>query len=532
MSRKEKLEYLSMLEEMAERKAKTEYLAYCKYVHRGKWFPGKHLVYVCDCVEKLIKDELYANNEKINILIIQMPPQHGKSQSVTETLPSYYQGKYPNRRVILVSYGDDLARRFGRRNKQKIDEFGKALFDIEFDGSRKSDTDFEIKGHTGSTISRGIMAGITGQPAELIIIDDPIKNRQEAESETYRARLWEEWQNSIKTRLSADGKVIIIQTRWHEDDLAGRVIAHEQGVMVINLPCEAEENDPIGRAPGEALFPEIGKDNEWLKRFKDSYINDPTIEGGGLRAWNALFQGRPTSQEGNMIKRHWWRYWKPKGMDLPPVTVKLPNGELQNIYAIELPGKFDLILQSWDMTFKDTDGTDFVACGVWANKGASIFKLDQVYDRMDFVKTIQAFLSMNSKWPNAITKLVEDKANGPAVISMLAGKVGGIIPVQPEGSKAARAAAVTPLMEAGNVFLPHPLVYSWVNGYIDQCAAFPNGKNDDLVDETSQALKRFMFARNKTEEKPLPPEQARIHDHIERMAMARTKNKRIKRYTV
>lgn len=510
--------------------ARRSYLDYCIYTHRGHWIPARHLQYVCSHVEAFILGSLVNDKgEQVSILIIQMPPQHGKSQSVTETLPSYYLGKHPDHRVIEVSYGDDLARKFGRANKKKIEEFGKELFGIELDKNRKSDTDFEIADHTGSMISRGIMAGITGQPGDLIIIDDPIKNRQEADSEVYRARLWEEWQNSIKTRLSANGLVIIIQTRWHEDDLAGRVIAHEKGTYVINLPCEAEDNDPIGREPGDALFPEIGKDQAWLQAFKDSYINDPTIEGGGHRAWTALFQGRPSAQEGNMIKRHWWRYWKPKGVDLPPVMVKLPNGEYQHIEAVELPDKFDQMLQSWDMTFKDSDGTDFVAGGVWGSKGANIYNLDQVYERLDFPGTIRAVLALSQKWPKVLTKLVEDKANGPAVIAMLRHRVGGLIAVLPEGSKIARASAVSPLIEAGNVYLPHPLIVPWVNAFIDQCAGFPNGVHDDMVDEMSQALKRFMYAKDPKPKEELSPDQKRIHDHIESLVKDK-KGKKFKRY--
>jgi hypothetical protein len=161
--------------------------------------------------------------------------------------------------VIEVSYGDDLAQRFGRRNKQKILEYGEDLWGIRLANYSKSDTEFEIEGYHGSMISRGIMAGITGQPADLIIIDDPVKNRQEAESETYRERIWDEWQNSIKTRLSAQGKVEVIMTRWHSDDLAGRLKkAYADRFLCITLPCEAEENDPLGRQIGDPLFPEIG----------------------------------------------------------------------------------------------------------------------------------------------------------------------------------------------------------------------------------------------------------------------------------
>jgi predicted phage terminase large subunit-like protein len=212
-----------------------------------------------------------------------------------------------------------------------------------------------------------------------------------------------------------------------------------------------------------------------------------------------------------MLKRHWWRYWKPKGTVLPPVTVKLPNGDLENIEAIDLPDSMETTLQSWDLTFKDTPGTDFVAGGVWGNKGSGIFYLDQIYERMDIVATIQAIKSMTEKWPEATMKLIEDKANGPAVISMLRLTINGLIAVQPKGSKLARASAVSPLMEAGNVFLPHPMVHPWTNLFIEQCAAFPNGKNDDLVDECSQALGRFLHAivpeDSKEEDDRLYPEE-------------------------
>jgi predicted phage terminase large subunit-like protein len=491
-------EKLLDLDNILRELARKEYASYVEYVHRGRWIPARHLLFVCEKIQSFIEAE---TTNPYDILILQMPPQHGKSMSTTETLPSWFLGKWPNKRVIEISYNEDFAQLFGRRNRGKLQEFGGPLFGVELAKKPNSDTEFEMSNGVGGMISRGVMSGITGRPGDLMIIDDPIKNRQEADSETYRKRLWDEWQNSFKTRLSAGAKVIVIQTRWHEADLAGMIIANEENVTVINLPCEAEENDPLGREKGDPLFPEIGKDKTWLGQFKRSYINDPTVDGGGNRAWLALFQGRPSAQEGNMLKRHWWRYWKPKGVDLPPVTVKLPNGDYTNIEAIELPDKFDRTLQSWDMTFKDSDGTDLVAGGVWGAKGASIFKLDLIYERMDFVATLQAFLTMTAKWPDVTLKLVEDKANGPAVISMLRLKIGGIIPVLPEGSKQARASAVSPLIEAGNVYLPHPLIAGWVNTFIDQCANFPNGVNDDLVDEMSQALKRFMYARD---QEPVP----------------------------
>lgn len=483
LSQKEENELYKLLRLEEIDQARVFYHKYVEYVHEGRWIPGRHLIYICDRVQALIEDRLGKQ-----ILVLQMPPQHGKSQSITETLPSWYLGKYPDRRVIEASYGDDLAQRFGRRNKDKIERFGKQLFGIELSKKTASATEFELSNGIGSMISRGIMSGITGQPADLIIIDDPIKNRQEADSEIYRDRLWEEWLNSLKTRLSASGKVILIMTRWHEDDLAGRIIKEEgDKVEVINLPCEAEEDDQLGRRPGDALFPEIGKDKAWLDDFKRSY---QTSEG--KRAWLALFQGRPTAEEGNMIKRHWWKFYR------------------------QAP-EMDEIIQSWDCTFKDSDGTDYVVGQVWGRKGVDKYLLDLVRDRMDLPATMAAIQTLSNKWPRALLKLVEDKANGPAVIQLLKTKVSGLVAVNPEGGKVARASAVSPDIEAGNVYLPEDA--PWVHDFIEECSSFPNGKHDDQVDAMTQALNRLIYNITK-EPKPVDNDfsmEAKIRRNLERM---------------
>lgn len=442
-------------EELRKELARREYSEYCKYVHKGNWILGKHLKLICDEIENLIYRKM-----KENVLIISTPPQHGKSQCITETLPSYYLGKFPNKRVVALSYADDLARKFGRRNRTKIKEYGKSLFGIDL--AKEQDSEFEISGNIGSMLSTGIMGGITGNPADFIIIDDPIKNRQEAESETYRNRLWEEYLDSVNTRLSANGIVIIVMTRWHEDDLVGRVVsAIPEQCKVINIPLEAEDNDLLGRKLGDALFPEIGKDNEWLKRYKKLYT---TTEG--VRSWNALMQGSPSAQEGNLIKR---KYFKK--------------------YSL-MPEKFDQVLQSWDCTFKDSDGSDYVVGQVWGRKGPNKYLLDMVRARMDFSTTINQIISMTMKWPQAYMKLIEDKANGSAIIQVLSQKIEGIMPITPKESKLARVQSVLPQLESGNVYLPEGA--AWLEDFIDECAKFPNGKHDDMVDGMSQALSKMI----------------------------------------
>ena len=434
---------------------RENYASYCYFVHKGKWIDTHFHKFLANKIQSFV--ETYTGNP-YDILVLSCPPQHGKSLTVTETFPSWYVGKYPDRRCIIACYNDDFAGKFGRRNKAKIDEVGQFIFDIRL--KKSSDRDMEIADHDGGIITRGIMAGITGNAGDLIIIDDPVKNRLEADSSTYRERLWEEWENSIMTRTQAGTKIVIIQTRWHEDDLAGRVIASENFVEVVNIPVEAEENDILGRKIGDALCPEIGKDNKWLQEFKQRYAD-------GKRAWNALYMGRPTSAEGNIFKREWWQYYD------------------------KLPEHIQLIGISVDATFKDSDTSDFVAIEVWGKLNNDYYLIDLIKKRMDFPETLKAIRYMADKYPNKHSILVEDKANGSAIISMLKHEIGGIIAITPQESKVARANAITGIVEGGNVYLPR---YSDFTGeFVEEFASFPNGVHDDLVDACTQFINKFKF---------------------------------------
>lgn len=437
-----------------EELARREYIDYCKLT-MPDWIVGKHIDMMADTLD-------YFLNSDERILTLSVPPQHGKSMFITETLASYEMMKH-GKRVILASYGDDLARRFGRRNRMKIKEFG-YIFDAEI--KKDSDTDIEL-GNGGTMISRGIMAGITGQPADLIIIDDPIKNRQEADSETYRNRLWEEFLNSLYTRLSADGKIILIMTRWHEDDLAGKLHAN-MNCAKLNIQLEAEEGDILGRQPGDALFPEIGKDKAWLAKFKKVYKNKK-----GSRAWNALMQGRPTSAEGNILKRESWQYYTKR-----------------KAFVDTLP----TLILSVDATFKGEEDNDKVSLQVWGKKKAFCYLVDNVTDNMTFTATIKAIRTLLLKYPTINGKYIEEKANGAAIIDVLNRSIGGFIPVKADrstGGKIARVKAIEPYITAENVYLPND--EPWVHDFVEECSAFPSGAHDDQVDAMSQALNKLYF---------------------------------------
>ena len=225
---------------------------------------------------------------------------------------------------------------------------------------------------------------------------------------------------------------------------------------MICYPAIAEHDEPHRKA-GEPLHPERFS-LEALQRIRQNV---------GERDWAALYQQRPVPDGGGMFKDAWVRYYRPA----------------------DLPARFDKTVISWDMTFKDSAGSDYVVGQVWGRKDAKFYLIDQVRGQMDFVKTLDAFIGLARKYPQVVRKLVEDKANGPAIISALRSKVTGIIPVVPKESKEARASAVSTFWEAGNVYLPDPELNPWVKrDFVPELTSFPAGAHDDQVDAMSQAL--------------------------------------------
>lgn len=458
----------------------TDYCEYVYHVHYGAWKKTPFHSFLCRYVQNFVERP---TDKPYEILVITTPPQHGKSQSITETLPSWYLGKHPDRRVIEISYNEDFAIKFGRKNKQKVDEFGEEIFGVHLAKDPNRAVEFEIAKPEddplrggGGMISRGVGTGVTGQPCHLMIIDDPVKNRAEAFSKARRDLIYDEWQMSFKTRLKPGAKVILIMTRWHEEDLAGLLLNNEENVKLLRFPCECEDENEVfcwldehgvkcHRSVGDALCPEIDKGNKWLEHFKKSYV---TAEGS--MAWNALYQGRPTAMEGNVIGRDWWQFYEED----------------------ELP-KIDNWVMSVDAAFKDEDRSDFVAIQVWGKTRGNIYLIDAVKKHLSFPDTIMEIRRLRGMYPECKTTLIEDKANGSAIIRMLRYEMTGIIPVQPIGSKMARVQAVLGAIESGNVYLPKNKRFT--GDFVEECSSFPNAAHDDQVDAMSQALNRLIYQK-------------------------------------
>lgn len=444
--------------------ARRNYYEYIKYVHEGEYEDIKHGRYIAQVLDNAIKKKQRMERKEIpkekQFLIINLPPRHSKSMTITETFPSYFFGKFPKQRSILISYGDELSKRFSRKNMQKVAKFGWELFGIGLDPSTRSVTDWDINNTSGGCNARGMLAGITGFGGDLLIIDDPIKTKEEANSEIYRNKIWEEWKSSISPRLHPTAIVIVIMTRWHEDDLVGRLLNEEYGKLfnwnVMNLPLEAEENDLLGREIGEPL---------WEEKYGYDFIEE---RKSYPQEFNSLYQGRPTSQEGNILKKEWWKFYD------------------------TLPNMHKLIL-SVDASFKGDKNNDKVSIQVWGKTGADIYLVDNDTRRLDFVSTIQAIKNMLKKHPSISGKYVEDKANGSAIINVLNKKIGGFIPVKVDagsGGKVARVEAVSAWIESGNIYLPRNKHFT--KEFIEECSSFPKGKNDDQVDCMSQALSKLV----------------------------------------
>jgi len=436
-----------------------------------------------DLIDSVLVDVAEGRTDRV---IISMPPQEGKSTRVTTTTPLWLLLRDPELRIAIASYGQDLAEEFGQAIRDLVTgnsgDDGTLDLGLRIAPDNGAARRWKLDGHRGGVRSVGLTSGLTGRPVDVLFIDDPIKSQDDADSEVWRERVWNWWRTVGSTRLAPGAPVILVLTRWHEDDLAGRLLKAEDGHRwrVVNIPALADhdpakgQGDPLGREPGQWLRSARGRtDAQW---------REIRVQAGS-RAFTALYQGHPSPDKGNVWLRQWWRRY---GV---PLWSQHPD-----IPAAYLIHECDEVLISADMAFKDTKGSDYVAIGVWVRRGAQVFLVDQIRKRLSFTETLIAFAALCAKWPQATAKVVEDKANGTAVIDSLRKKIPGIIAINPTESKYARATAVAPFIEAGNVFLPDDEIALFdVEVFIDEATAFPRGTHDDQVDETSQALGRMLL---------------------------------------
>ena len=459
--------------------------------------------YLCDEIQEFLE---YQSDKAMDILLLSVPPRHGKSFTVTETLPSWYLGKHPDGNVIIASYESTFADSFSRRNRDKFSEYCGDIFGVNPSKSVWTAALWETE-QGGRCRAAGLKGGITGFGADLFIIDDPIKNQESADSETIIAKIHDEMGPSVQSRIHPGGKLIVIQTRWIENDVVGYIETNwsEFVYKTINLPCECEdpEHDPLGRKLGDSLMGEhlgdhdiparIRNDNTWLKSKKTL-----VLAGDGERTWNALYQGHPSAQNGNLFRDEWWKFYSRADKPFQ---------------------KFDYSCLSVDATFKQTETSDLVSIQLWTLKSDDIFLYKLINKRMGFVKTVDTIKSLVQDFPDIDQLVIEDKANGSAIIDTLRYTDGipPIVAVNPIGGKYSRAQAVSPFISTGHVHLPDDWSeqerrdVEWDGQetgldpsrlFILQHSRFPFAKHDDMVDAETQAMARLIKFITGEEPKP------------------------------
>lgn len=484
MSTANKFEYsdavsgVSMVDPVLEMKARKSLRAFT-VATKNDYVMSWHHKQTCDALMKWVRGET-------PFLIISQPPRHGKSELASIRLPAFIFGIMPDAKIIATAYGDSLASSNNRSVQRVIDSseyqrifpgtgLSKSNIRTVAQGSYlRNSSIFEIVGSRGVYVSAGIGGSITGKGADFLIIDDPLKNDKEANSITFRDAQWEWFNATALTRLHKGGRVLLIMTRWHEDDLAGRLLSQSKtnplSPQFVEMKLEAiredRDNEMDPRDIGDALW----SDHYPIEKLRQL---EATL---GPRWWNALYQQRPTALEGGIIKGSWIKYYT------------------------EMPKRFNKIIQSWDATFKDSDGSDYVVGQVWGVWDSKKWLLDQVRGRWGFTDTCEQMYLMSKKWPQSRRKLVEEKANGAAILDSLKrpglmadGKtkraaITGLVPIVPTESKSARLTACATDFQAGEVMLPHPSIAPWIGVVVDELTKFPNSKHDDCADATSQAL--------------------------------------------
>lgn len=433
---------------------------FAKYASRGRYKIARHI----EVFDKAICDAITGRGP--NRLIITIPPRHGKSAFFSQYLPAWFLGTEPDKRVLLASYGATYAETWGEKARNLLAEHGSKVFSVSVSDDSAAKNRWNINGRTGGMDTTGVSGALTGKGADLLVIDDPIKDFEQALSQTYREKTWDWWESTAFTRLEPGGIVVVVQTRWHEDDMAGRLEARYPGEWHrINMPALAEKGDILGRKTGEALFPE-------------RYTRDALLRiKAGMREfwWAALYQQRPAPEEGGLFKREHF--------------IVLPHG----------PRGFFNVTRYWDKAGTHGDG-DYsagvlmaemggvywildVCRGQWsAREREQVIKARAVADKLAFGGRCETWIEQE---PGSGGKeSAENTIRNLAGVSVRAERV--------TGDKVVRADPFAAQVEGLNVQLVEA---PWNEQFLQEAAMFPNGAHDDQIDAAAGAFNKLAAKR-------------------------------------
>ena len=485
----EKSEVLRILNELEARgtvrQAMASLLAFVKYID-PEYKIGAHHRKLAALLEDL------ANGLRDRIAV-NIAPRFGKSMLVSYYFPAWFLGNHPGKKVMMVSHTADLAVDFGRKVRNLIDsEKYRAVFDVSLSQDSKSAGRWHTS-HGGEYFAVGVGGAIAGRGADLLLVDDP-HNEQDVingNSDVFD-KAYEWFTTGARPRLMPQGRVAIVQTRWALNDLTGKLVKDmlmndmADQYEVVEFPAilekeeEVEIDDPEN--PGQKITTtDIVQKSLWPEQWPLEALLRTKASMPAFQ-WNAQYQQNPTSEEGAIIKREWWRVWEE-----------------------ERPPPCEFIIQAWDTAFEKSTRADYSACttwGVWwpekepgngATGSANIVLLDSFKDRMEFPELKKVTLAHYNAWhleSRPVSMIVEKKASGAPLIYELRAMgipVGEFTPSK-GNDKISRVNAVSDIFASGMVWAPQT---RWAEELVDEVASFPNGEHDDLVDSMTLAMMRF-----------------------------------------
>ncbi len=433
----------------------TEFAQYTSY---GFWKTQAHLNKISDYLSKL-------EARSIVKLVINMPPRHGKSELISKYFPAWYLAKNPTHRVILTSYETRFAEHWGKMIKSILsdDELGPGL---SFEKGNSRAGYYKIEGHGGSLSCLGARGALTGRGADLIIIDDPVKNSAEVSSELIRDNLYDWFKSTVFTRLEPNGVLVILMTRWHQDDICGRIqsefTCHENKILegndwhVLKLPAIAEDNDPIGREKGEAL---------WSERYSPEDLEQIRTTIGSY--WfSSLYQQSPISPQGQMFFPHQFKYFDFINGTYDTGTKKYSSEDCPIFFSV-------------DLAVSTSQAADYTVIAIFAlSPESDIFVLDIIRQKINttHVELIQSLakrykpIQIGAECVSFQTTILDRLSNAGLFVKKLI----------PNENKIYRAYPLSAKMESGKIFFPPKA--SWLVDCQNEMLNFPHGKHDDMVD--------------------------------------------------
>jgi predicted phage terminase large subunit-like protein len=408
-------------------------------------------------------------------LMVFMPPQEGKSQKISRRFPAWLLSHDPTLHIAIVSYAADKAIRWGRQIRRDVLAHPELGIELRAD-SRAAGRWETTQG--GGLVCVGLAGGITGEPVDVLLIDDPVEGRAEAESKTYRDAAWDWWESNGSTRGSSRFRVVVMMTRWNEDDLAGRLLRNEPGRWrVLKIPAIADSpDDPIGRAAGEEL-PSVQRRKpghfRWLQEHRSAYV------------WRSVYQQNPTAAEGNLFRRPDYRYWRPMPADA--TRHGLTGGR-----RVDCDGRAVPLDDCWrfatiDLAASKRTSADFTVVSAWGiTPDGDLILLDRARARVEEAEHFELARPLISRWVLDVVFVEQSFITATFVID--ASNSG--IPVQPlkaDTDKITRALPATTRVKAHRVWFP--AAADWLDEWTDELASFPSGTHDDQVDTLSYAAR-------------------------------------------